>query len=184
MINLLNLTIFAATGESAEEAGGISAVGLDPWALLAQAVTFLVLFWVIKRFALDKIVDTLEERRKTIDKGVRLGIHMQSEQDKLADTIELKLHEARQQADTIIAEANQEAGAILKNAEESAQHRGEKMLEDARARIEDDVQKAKRELEKEMVQLVAQATEIIIDEKLDAKKDSNLIERALEGAKK
>lgn len=173
----------APAAEHAEEAGGIGALGLDPLAILAQAVTFLLLFWIVKRFALEKIVNTLEERRKTIDKGVRLGIHMQAEQDKLADTIEQKLQEVRKQADTILAEANQEAGAIVKQAEATAQTSIDTMLSDARARIEDDVQKAKRELKKETIDLVAAATEIIIDEKLDAKKDSELIERALEGAK-
>ncbi len=169
--------------EHAEEAGGIGALGLDPLAILAQAVTFLLLFWIIKRFALEKIVNTLEERRKTIDKGVRLGIQMQTEQDRLADTIEQKLQEVRKQSDTILAEANQEAGAIVKQAEATAQTSIDTMLSDARARIEDDVQKAKRELKKDTIDLIAAATEIIIDEKLDAKKDSELIERALEGAK-
>lgn len=189
MVTDLFFKIVAQTGEHsseaahAEEAGGISAIGLDPLAILAQAVTFLLLFWIVKRFALEKIVNTLEERRKTIDKGVRLGIEMQAEQDKLAETIEQKLQKARKQADTILAEANQEAGAIVKKAEADAQVNIDKMLSDGRARIEEDVQKAKRELEKEMVELVAIATETLIEEKLDARKDNSLIERALKGVK-
>lgn len=181
--------VLAQAGEHApeaahsEEAGGISAIGLDPLAILAQAVTFLLLFWIVKRFALEKIVNTLEERRKTIDSGVRLGLEMQAEQEKLAETIEQKLQATRKQADMILAEANQEAGAIVKKAEDDAQTSVDKMLSDARARIEDDVQKAKRELQKEVVELVAEATEVLIGEKLDVKKDSSLIERALKGVR-
>ena len=78
---IANITRFAAesaahgeaAGHAAEEPAGIAALGIDPLAILAQAGTFLVLFWVVKKFALNKISATLEERRKTIDQGVRLG---------------------------------------------------------------------------------------------------------------
>jgi len=93
------LNIFAAE----EEAGGISALGLDPLAILAQAITFLLLFWILKKFALTKIVDTLEKRRKTIDEGVELGLKMAEEQEKLNAKIEEKLAQARVEADKIIA---------------------------------------------------------------------------------
>ena len=53
------------------------------------------------------------------------------------------------------------------------------MLRDATLRIEREMQTARQALRKEMLGLVAEATEVIIDEKLDAKKDAGLIERAL-----
>lgn len=181
---VLVITNFAVTEGAASESAGIAALGIDPLAILAQAVTFLLLFWVVKRFALEKIVATLEERRQTIDKGVRLGIAMQAEQDKLAATIEQKLQQTRAQADVILAEANQEAGAIVKKAGTSAQANVETILADARARIDDDVQRARRELQREVTSLVADATEVIIGEKLDETKDDALIKRALSGAKR
>lgn len=173
----------AAQGEpaehAAEEATGIAALGLDPLAILAQAGTFLVLFWVVKRFALDKIAATLEERRKTIDSGVRLGQKMEAEQAKLEEKIEAELHKTRTEADKILAEANREAGEVVKAAEDRASEKVEQMIKDAHARIEEDMQKARQELEKDILSLVAEATEIIIEEKLDEKKDNNLIGRAL-----
>jgi F-type H+-transporting ATPase subunit b len=178
------IQIFGETAShGAEEAHGIAALGLDPWAILAQAGTFLVLFWVIKKFALTKIVNTLEERRQTIDKGVRLGYEMADEREKLQQKIEDELRKTREKADQIIAEAHKEAGITLKDAEASAAAKVDTMLEDARARITEDMQKAKNELEKDMRHLVADATEIIIGEKLDAKKDDALIKRALSGVK-
>lgn len=175
----LPIVIAAAEEHATEEAVGIGALGLDPLAILAQSVTFLLLFWVVKKFALDKIVASLEERRKTIDKGVRLGLEMQAEKENLDAQVESALQSARINADKILAEAASEAGAIIKQAEESARSRAEAMLTDAQARIADEMAKAKRSLEAEMVRLVARATEIIIEEKLDANKDRALIDRAL-----
>lgn len=183
MVTELLPIIIAATEESAEEAGGIGALGLDPLAILAQAVTFLLLFWVIKRFALEKIVNSLEERRKTIDSGVLLGLEMQAEKEKLETRVEEMLQKAHLQADGVLADAQREAGSIIHQAEESARARVESMLNDAHARIEDDVQKAKHELEKETIRLIADATEIIIAEKLDERRDNALIEKALKGVR-
>jgi len=174
--------IFAETAH--EEPAGIAALGIDPLAILAQAVTFLILFWIIKRFALEKIVTTLEERRKTIDKGVKLGFQMEAEKAKLDEQVEAKLHEARLEADKIIAQAHHEAGALVKEAEKSATHKVEAMIGDAQAQIEDNIKKAKKDLEAETLKLIAEATEVIAGEKLDAKKEESLIKRALAGLRR
>ena len=44
--------------------------------------------------------------------------------------------------------------------------------------------RARKQLEGELAGLVADATEAVIDEKIDAKKDAQLIERALKGKEK
>lgn len=173
------LTIFGAT----EEAEGIAALGIDPIAILAQAATFLLLFWVIKRYALDKIVDTLEKRRKTIDDGVRLGREMEAEKERLDQKVEDAMRQARIDADKIIAEAREEAGGVLKEAEASASKKVDAMLAEAHHRIEEDIDRARAGLEKDMRNLVAEATEVIIQEKLDAKKDASLLERAINKVK-
>jgi F-type H+-transporting ATPase subunit b len=175
------LTIMAAA--PGEEAEGIAALGIDPLAIGAQAVTFLVLFWVVKKFALEGIVRSLEDRRKTIDKGVRLGVKMEAEQAKLEQTIDAKLQEARKQADAIIAGANKESGAIIRAAEARAAEKVDGMINDAHARIADDIANAKKDLQKEVVGLVAEATEAIIGEKMTSEKDEAFIKRMLEGVK-
>ena len=186
MIDLFPL-IFAATeaaGEhAAEEAEGIAALGLDPLAILAQAITFIVLFWIVKKFALDGIVNTLEERRKTIDKGVSLGLEMQEEKEQLNKRIEAELAKTRKEADQILADANKEAGSIVKAAETRASEKVDGMIADAHERIADDIRKAKKDLEAEVASLVAEATEVVLQEKIDRKKDEALITRALKGIK-
>lgn len=168
-----------AAGHAAEESAGIAALGIDPLAILAQAGTFLVLFWVVKKFALDKIAATLEERRKTIDSGVRLGQKMEAEEAKLEEKIEEELRKTRGKADKIIADAEREAGDVIRAAEDKASEKVDQMLADARARIDEDMVTARKQLEKDILKFVAEATEVIIEEKLDAKKDESLIQRAL-----
>jgi len=166
-------------GSASEEPQGIAALGLDPLAILAQAATFLLLFFIVKKFALDKIVKTLEERRKTIDDGVRLGREMEAEKERLSEEISKELHKARIEADKIIAASREEASGILHDAQEAAARKTDAMLADAHAKIEEDILRARDGLQKEMLNLVAEATAIITEEKLDTKKDMSLLERAL-----
>lgn len=164
---------------SSEQPQGLAALGLDLLAILAQTVTFLVLFFILKKYALEKIVKTLEDRRKTIESGVRLGREMEKEQANLSVLIDDQLKKARKEADGIIALSKEEASVIIRDAEEATARKVQSMLNDAQAKIEEDVKLAKRSLEKDIRVLVAEATSVILDEKLDAKKDLNLIDRAL-----
>jgi F-type H+-transporting ATPase subunit b len=165
--------------EAAAEPQGIAALGIDPLAVLAQAFTFLVLFFLIKKYALGKIVKTLEDRRKTIDSGVLLGIEMQKEKSALEIQVEKILQQARIDADKIIASGQTEAGAIIKKAEDDAKRKADALMDDAHNRIGEDIERAKKELQKDMVQLVYTETGLLIQEKFDAKKDASLIEKLL-----
>jgi F-type H+-transporting ATPase subunit b len=161
------------------EPQGIAALGLDPWGFLAQAVTFLILLLAIKKFALGKIVAILEERRQTIDKGVRLGIEMQKEKVALDEKVDQVLHSARLEADKLIAQGQDEARSIIHEAEEVASRKAEALLEESQNQLAEDVKRAKRELKTEMVELVSEATGLLLKQKVDAKQDAKLIERLL-----
>lgn len=174
-MELLNgLFNFGAT----EEVSGIGALGIDILAILAQAATFLVLFFILKKYALDGIVKTLEKRRHTIDDGVRLGREMEAEKQQLDAKVEEMLRTARLKTDEIIAGGQKEAGEIIKAAEDAASRKADAILSDAHGKIDEDIAAARQGLEQEMRALVAEATEIIIEEKLDARKDESLIKRA------
>lgn len=170
------ITIFAST----EEVSGIGALGIDPLAILAQAATFLLLFFIIKKFALTKIVTSLEARRKTIDDGIRLGREMEAEKEKLDEKVKATLKEARLESDKIIAASHEEAGSVIKEAEDVANRKADTMLADAHTKIEEDIEKARLGLEKEMRGLVAEATEAIIRTKLDSKADEKLLKQVFD----
>ncbi|HMS23602.1 MAG TPA: F0F1 ATP synthase subunit B [Candidatus Saccharibacteria bacterium] len=169
------ITIFAST----EEVSGIGALGIDPLAILAQAATFLLLFFIIKKFALTKIVTTLESRRKTIEDGIRLGREMEAEKEQLDEKVKATLKEARIESDKIIADSHEEAGSVIKEAEDVANRKADMMLADAHVKIEEDIDKARVGLEKEMRGLVAEATEAIIKTKLDSKADADLLGKTM-----
>lgn len=167
---------FAAEGAGSS---GLGALGIDAKAFVIQLITFLLAFLVLKRYAFGPIIRVMNQRRDTIESGVKLGEEMQKERAKLESQVEKTLHEARAQADDIIAGAQEASKQAIREAEDNAREKAADILKAAEARIAADTQRARKQLEKELVGLISDATEAIIDEKVDAKKDAALIERAL-----
>lgn len=177
MINFV--TQFAA--EEAKEAEGFAALGFDPKAFIIQLITFLLVFYILKKYVFGRIVDLLEKRRLTIEEGMKLTSKLTEEKEKLDQEVAKKLKEARKEADEIIAATHNQAEGMIKDAETKAQTKAEAMLADAKSKIQEETARARRKLEQEMVELVIEATEAVASEKLDAKKDAALIEKALKG---
>lgn len=161
-------------------AGGIATLGVDAKALVLQIITFVIVFLLLKKFAFSKIVATLDQRRKTIDDSVRLGLELAEKKAQLEAEVAKILQNARAEADKIVATGHGEATSIIKQAEEAAMAKVEAMLVEARSRIADETIHARKVLEKQLIGFVGEATEIIIGEKLDERKDAKLIERALQ----
>ena len=177
---MLGILIVTSHIFGAGSSGGIGALGIDFKALILQIITFLLVFWLLKKFALDKILKTLEQRRNTIDDSVKLGLEMEAEKALLAGKLDKMLASARTEADKIIAAGHQEAKDLIKAAEEAAARKTQSLLDDANARIGDEIEQARKNLEQEILFLVAEASEAVLGEKLDSPKDSQFIRRQLQ----
>lgn len=164
-----------------DSSSGIGALGLNLSSFLIQLGTFIIAFLVLRKWAFTPILKVLDERRKTIEQGVSLGEKMQKEQAVMEQKVARALRDARQEADKIIADASDRGRQVIADAEAKAKEKAENIITSAEERISQDVKLARSNLEKELVGLVAEATEAIIDEKVDAKKDAALIDKALRG---
>jgi F-type H+-transporting ATPase subunit b len=174
--------IHLLTQFGAEQTSGLGALGVDGKAFLVQLITFGLAFLVLKKWAFKPILKVLQDRRETIEKGVALGEQMQKDKAVLEAKIVDSLHEARVQADKIIADAHNAGREAIQNAEEAARTKAEVVLAQAADRIKQDTGLARKRLEGELAGLISEATEAIIHEKIDVKKDAQLIDRALKGA--
>ncbi len=166
---------------AAEEAGGspLAALGVDGKSLLFQLITFVLVFLLLKKFAFTPISKLLAERRKTIDEGVKAGLEYEKARAKIEKEHERIVREARVEADKVMANANKEAREVVRDAEKTAQRKADTIIADAEVRIHEEQQRAKRGLEKDIIGLVSDATEAIVGEKIDAKKDNEIIRKLM-----
>lgn len=162
-----------------QSSSGLGALGVSGSAFVIQLITFILAILVLKKWAFKPIIKLLNERRNTIDQGVQLGEQMRRDKAELEAKIASTLHEARLAADKILAEAHGVGRQAIAEAEEAARTKADGILAAASDRIEQDTTLARKRLEKDLAGLVGEATEAIIHEKVDVKKDAALIERAL-----
>lgn len=172
------LLIVASTSE--HSSGLLQALGIDWKLLVEQALAFLILVGVLAKFVYPTLMKAVDNRRDEIEAGLKEAKESREALVQAEAKVDEVLATARQDADAIIARAHTEAGAMIADAEAKAAARAEQIVTDARAQLDNDVRKARQALKAETVQLVAAATEHILHEKLDAKKDASLITRALE----
>jgi F-type H+-transporting ATPase subunit b len=177
---LTTLTMLASA--EAEQKTGLAALGIDPKAILLQLITFVLLFVLLKKFAFTAIVKKLEERETTINRGLNLTSQMEEQQLAFDKKMDVMLHDARAEADRIIADSHAEAGKVMQAADESSRRKTDAMLADAHAKIDMETKVMRKGLTSEIADLVIAATSSIIGEKMDAQKDSALISKAIASA--
>ena len=150
------VTQFAsAEAHAADKADLFGSLGIDWKLLILQSVAFLVLLFVLSKWVYPPLAAMLDKR----DKDLR--------------TAEKAAKSARENADKTEKMIN----ASMRKA------RAEGIIEAARTEIAGEVAAARQALHNETLQLVAEATGTLVNEKLDAKKDGKLIEKALKEAR-
>ena len=160
---------------------GIGAFNINLKSFIFQLVTFVIVLWVFKRWILPPILRTLDERRKTLEDSLTNAKQTEEALARAEAKAEEILGRAREQADEALAEAKKAGGGVVADAETAAAQRAGVIIKEAEARLNEERDKLRQELRAEMAGLVADATEKIIHEKLDPKKDISLIERAIRG---
>jgi F-type H+-transporting ATPase subunit b len=167
----------------AEASGGLGALGINLQGFIFQLITFVLVLILLRKYVYGRLVDTLEARRKAVIESLDNAKEAAAELEKTNARVAEMLQEARKEAQDIVATAQKEASAAVEDAEVKASKKADHLLEQAEARIHTDIAAAKAGLERELVHLVAAATEKVVQQKMDAKSDTALIKRALEETK-
>ncbi|MBC7746886.1 F0F1 ATP synthase subunit B [Pedobacter sp.] len=157
----------------------LSALGINWQLLTIQIVSFLILLFVLKKLVYPSLLKALDERQASIEASAKAAKKAQVAAEKAEEATEEQLDEAKKAAADILAIAQKEAVVLLDEAETRASKKADHLIAQAEARLATDVAEARELLRTEVMGLVARATEVVIKEKLDPKKDAALIERAL-----
>lgn len=182
-IDTTTLTGFASEAAgSAEAASGFGALGVDLKAFIVQFITFLIVFFILKKYVFSKIVEVLDKRQNVIEEGVKSAQAMTEQKEKLEKEVAKMRSEARKQADEIIAESRNQAEDIVAKAELATTAKTDKMLADAKVKINEETEKSRRGLKAEIVSLVVDTTEKLIGSKVDTAKDQKIIDEAVKSS--
>ena len=130
--------------------------GIDWPLLVAQIVNFLIVFFVLKRFAYKPLLDLLKNREKTIKQGIKNAddARVALEQAQEKETTILK--NAQAEARKLIEETKKEQVALMQEAEEQTRKKVDVMLKEARNQISYEAKETEKRLSSHISQLATE----------------------------
>src|SRR3989344_6022272 len=105
--------------------------GVNGKLFLAQVVNFILLLYVLRRFAYKPILRVLKVRREEIEKGLRYTDEAEEKLKKVLQEKEIILQETRREALNMVNEAENKGGAIIQTAR--------KFIEEEKTKMRDEV---------------------------------------------
>ncbi len=126
----------------------IKDLGFNPLLLGGQIVNFLIIYYLLKRFAYKPILGLLKKREEDIKQGIK-----NAEEGKLvlenALLAEKKiLKNAQIEAEKLIADSKHHSDILAKEAAESAKKQAQSLLTEARTQIEQETKQVEEKLTK------------------------------------
>lgn len=152
--------------------------------ILTQAFAFAILVIVLKKFAWKPLLALLDARREKI----RSGFEDIEQSKKEVEALKQKYEEARakieEEARDRIQQAVSEGKRVGRELQDEAREEARKILDKAKDDLALEVAKAKVALREQIANLTLVTTERLIREKMDAKKDKDLILQLVEDLEK
>jgi F-type H+-transporting ATPase subunit b len=153
---------------------------IDLKILVTQVIGFLIVLWVLKRYAWKPVLALLEERRARIANDVASAEKLRQEAERIKAEYEQQLKgievQARQRIQSAVAEGQKVAEEIRDNA-----HREARVItEKAKADLELEYKKARAQLREEIVGMSLGAAERLLQERMDAPEHRKLVDRFLD----
>ncbi len=152
--------------------------------LLTHAVGFLITVWILKKFAWGPLLALLEERRQKIKDEFQNIENEKARIDSLAAEYEAKLKNIDAERRAKLVEAVDEGKKIATKIESDAREKARELDAKSKADLQHDIAKAKVQLKNEMISITINAAEKLLAQKLDDKKDRDLIGRFIENVEK
>lgn len=143
--------------------------------IIIQIIAFLVMFWVMKRYGWQPLLDVLEARREKIKAEFDSIDAQKEEARKLSAQYEEKMKEISANARKKIQEAIAEGHKISAEIQEDAQTNAKEILQKAKLEIAEEIANAKNQLKNDMVGLVVDTTEKLLQKTLDDSSQKKLI---------
>ena len=152
--------------------------GIDPVLLAAQIVNFLIIFWLLKKFAYKPIFHMLDQRKKLIADGVASAKKSEELLQKAVDEEKAILKKAQSQAQELLIDAQKQAQQLTQEAEANAKIRVEKILEDAKEEIARQTNDAQKDLARKTARLAIELIEKSLSGFVDNKTQKAIVASA------
>ncbi len=176
---LLQAVLFAQeTTTTAEEDEG-SLIDVVPGLMVWTVVTFLVVLWVLRRFAFRRIQAMIDQRRDRIREALDEADKARAEARELRELVAREREEAKADRERILDESRRQAQRQLDQAREQADADLKERLEKNREELEAENARLREQIRRDVVELTLLASEKVTGKVLDDDDQRRLIDETI-----
>ena len=144
-------------------------LGLFVWTLLA----FIIVFFILKKFAWKPILQTLGEREKGIADSIATADRVKSEMAQMQSENEKLMQQAREERSVMMKEAKQMSEQIVAKAKEDTRAIADKMIADAQQQIQQQKMAAMTDVKNQIGTLAVEVAEKVLRRQLSTEDAQN-----------
>ena len=149
--------------------------GLLIWTLLA----FLIVFFILKKFAWPAIVKGLKDREHSIADSLATAEKVRAEMAQLKSENEALLAQAREERALMLRDARETKDKIVNDAKDQARNEANKIMSEAQAAIETQKMAALTDVKNQVGKMVIEVSEKILRRELENKDDQEVYIKGL-----
>lgn len=152
-------------------------LGLVVW----MTVTFLVVLFVLRKFAWKPILSAIKTREDNINDAIAQAEKVKTEMAQLKNDNEALLVKAREERAALIKEAKETKDKMIADAKEEAKVQAAKIIADANASIQQQKMAALTDLKNQIGNLVIETSEKVLRKELSNKAEQESYIKTLAG---
>lgn len=153
----------------------------EPGLVIWTALTFLILIYLLGKFAWKPLLGAINERESNIKQAVEAAAKANEELKQIEATKARIEAETRKERDSILKEAHALKDNIVEEARTAAQQEANKIVENAKAQIAKDRADAMQDLRKTVAKLSVEIASKVIAKDLEKDNSQNdLVEKYLQ----
>ncbi|MDX1549512.1 F0F1 ATP synthase subunit B [Novilysobacter spongiicola] len=144
--------------------------------LIAQALAFAALIWLIATYIWPPLLRAIEERQQKIAEGLAAAERSQMDLAKAQDQVDAAMREARSKANEVIDQAHHRANQIIEQAKNDAVAEANRQKEIAQAEIDAAANRAREDLRRQVSTLAVAGAEKLLKREIDANAHKALLD--------
>ena len=146
----------------------LNSLGLDYTIFFSQLVNFIILYVLLKKFALEKLLRSINKRQEMIADGVRNAQNAKLVLVQIKTQQEEIISDARAKAREILAQSRQDAKLQTEKITAAAGVKAEQLLADAHEQIQTEKQKMLLEVKNELADIITIRVAKVANKKVDS----------------
>ena len=159
--------------------GGISLLEVNPGLAIWTTVVFLLILFILQKFAWKPITSALDERANKVHEDLDRADRIRKDAEAKLEEYMEKLNGLKEEGQEIVAEARKDAEGLRNEILDSARKEAEQIRERSRKEIDLAMDAALDQLHKEVTTLSVQIASQVLGKVLSEKEHKDLIEQSV-----